>query len=93
MEISQSLGLIDLKAKSSTGKNLKNEVEDNSYQIFENKIERKWLTSKEVAHYLSISENALRIMVYRNQIVAYKFGRRLRFQLNDCKTLIAKKEV
>lgn len=59
-------------------------------KIFENQIERKWLTSKEVSHYLAISENALRIMVYRNQIVSYKFGHRLRFLLTDCESLLRK---
>ncbi|MCB0379198.1 MAG: helix-turn-helix domain-containing protein, partial [Bdellovibrionales bacterium] len=41
----------------------------------------------EAASFLSISPNALRIMVYREQIKAYKFGRRLRFKLRDCQGL------
>lgn len=43
----------------------------------------KWITTKEAAIFLGISENALRIMVCRRQIVFYKFGRRLRFNVND----------
>ena len=59
--------------------------------IFLNRIEREWLTTKEAAHYLGVSENALRIMVYRGQINAFKFGRRLRFRLKDCEALFVKK--
>lgn len=55
--------------------------------FFENRVEREWLSTKEAAHYLRLSENALRIMVHRNQIRFHKFGRRLRFQLSDCQAL------
>jgi excisionase family DNA binding protein len=55
--------------------------------IFENRVEREWLSTREAAHYLRLSENALRIMVHRNQIRFHKFGRRLRFQLSDCQAL------
>lgn len=59
--------------------------------IFENRIVREWLTTKEAAQYLGVSENALRIMVHRGQISAFKFGRRLRFRLKDCVALFSKK--
>ena len=62
-------------------------------KFFENLNERKWMTSKEVAHFLSISENAVRILVYRGKIRSYKFGRRLRFLSSDCESLIKRKEV
>ncbi len=62
-------------------------------KIFENLNERKWMTCKEVAHFLSISENAVRILVYRGQIRVYKFGRRLRFLSSDCESLIQRKGV
>ena len=52
---------------------------------------REWLTTEEAAYFLSITENALRIMVHRNQIRFYKFGRRLRFRLEDCEALFQKK--
>jgi excisionase family DNA binding protein len=61
------------------------------FQIFENRIERKWLSTEEAAHFLSVSANALRIMVHRDQIPAYKFGRRLRFSVRDCQALFRKK--
>lgn len=47
----------------------------------------KWITTKEAAVFLGISENALRIMVCRRQINFYKFGRRLRFNVNDLASL------
>lgn len=59
--------------------------------LFENRIDREWLTTKEAAHFLAITENALRIMVYREQIRVFKFGRRLRFKLADCQSLVSLK--
>lgn len=71
---------------------IKNEVlELSSSLLFGNRIEREWLSTEEAAQYLSISENALRIMVHRGQIRVFKVGRRLRFQLKDCKALFVKK--
>lgn len=63
----------------------------NDSLVFDNRIEREWLTTKEAAQLLGISENALRIMVYRGQISVFKFGRRLRFRLKDCEALFVKK--
>ena len=59
--------------------------------IFENRIKCEWLSTIEAAHFLSVSENALRIMVHRNQVQAFKFGRRLRFRLKDCQALFEMK--
>ena len=59
--------------------------------FFENRIERAWLSTVEAARFLAVSANALYIMVNRNQVVAYKFGRRLRFRFKDCQALIQKK--
>lgn len=61
-------------------------------QIFDNRIECEWLSTQQAARYLSISENALRIMVHRGQIEAFKIGRRLRFKFSDCQKLFSKKE-
>ena len=60
-------------------------------RFFENRIEREWLSTEEAAHFLSVSSNALRIMVYRGQVTAYKFGRRLRFSARDCQALFTRK--
>lgn len=62
-----------------------------SEMFFENRIEREWLSTEEAAHFLSVSSNALRIMVYRGQVPVYKFGRRLRFSVKDCQALFQKK--
>jgi excisionase family DNA binding protein len=60
--------------------------------FFDNLIrENEWLTTEQASLVLSISANALRIMVHRGQIEAYKFGRRLRFKRHDCLALIQKK--
>ena len=59
--------------------------------LFDNRREREWLTTKEAAHFLAISPNALRIMVHRDQIRVYKFGRRLRFRVKDCLALFQQK--
>ncbi len=64
-----------------------NVSEGSPSRFFENKIENEWLSTDEAASFLSITPNALRIMVYREQIKAYKFGRRLRFKLRDCAAL------
>lgn len=61
-------------------------------QIFENRIECEWLSTQQAARYLSISENALRIMVHRGHVEAFKIGRRLRFKFSDCQKLFSKKE-
>jgi excisionase family DNA binding protein len=53
----------------------------------------EWLTCKEASAYLRITENALRIMVHRGKLKAYKIGRRLRFQLKDCEDLFKLKGV
>lgn len=59
--------------------------------FFENRIEREWLSTKEAADLLSVSENALRILVYRGQVKAFKFGHRLRFNRCDCLALFVRK--
>ena len=70
----------------------KMDVESSSEMFFDNqKVGSEWLSTEAAASFLSISTNALRIMFYRGQIQAYKFGRRLRFKLRDCEALIVKK--
>jgi len=66
-------------------------IDYKTVSLFENRIEHEWLTTKEAAHFLGISENALRIMVHRGQIQTYKFGRRLKFRMRDCVALFQKK--
>lgn len=67
------------------------EIGSSGNLIFENRAKREWLSTKEAAHFLSLSENALRILVHRGQVPVFKFGRRLRFRLRDCQALFHKK--
>lgn len=64
----------------------------NESQFFENRIVCEWLSSAQTAAYLGVSENALRIMVYRRQIKFSKLGRRLRFHIKDVLELFPAKE-
>lgn len=48
--------------------------------LFDNRI---WLDTTEAAEFLRISVNALRIRIWRKQIIAHKFGNRLRFKRSD----------
>ena len=48
--------------------------------LFDNRI---WLNTSEAADYLRISVNALRIKIWRKQIVTRKFGTRLRFKRSE----------
>lgn len=74
------------------GINLDQSLDNNTNDLlFENRMKREWLTTKEAAQYLLISENALRIMAHRCQIPVYKFGRRLRFRFEDCRLLVLRK--
>ncbi len=62
-------------------------------KFFDNRIiGNDWLTTEQAANLLSITSNALRIMVYRNQIPVYRVRTRLRFKLNDCLALFKKRE-
>jgi len=61
--------------------------------LFENRIVCEWLSSAQAAFYLGISENALRIMVYRRQVKFSKLRRRLRFHINDLQSLFLKEGV
>jgi excisionase family DNA binding protein len=59
--------------------------------LFDNQNSKEWLTTNEAAKFLGVSSNAVRIMVHRDQIPVYKFGRRLRFRLRDCQALFIRK--
>ncbi len=49
-----------------------------------------WLSTKDVALFLSTSPNAVRIMVCRGQLAAYRIGGRLKFRKRDCNALLKK---
>lgn len=71
--------------------NKKLDSKNHPNSIFLNQIMSDWLSTEEAACFLSLTPNALRIMVHRGQIPVYKFGRRLRFKLEDCQRLFQKK--
>ena len=57
----------------------------NSGVFFNNKI---WMDSKEAANYLKISVGSLRNAVYRKQVLARKFRRRLYFKISELNRLL-----
>jgi len=97
MEIKESFLQDEVQPREQLPKNNNSEysvdhkVASMRSQFFHNKIACEWLSTEEAAHFLRISANALRIMVYRNQIPVAKFGRRLRFRLKDCQALFESK--
>ncbi len=60
--------------------------------FIDKRIASALLSTREAAMFLSVSPNALRIMVHRNQVKSYKLGKRLRFNLEDLLNLLRKKE-
>lgn len=87
--------------ENGTGKNEKYEVNcDGSRNqnkdfykkmFFENQENCIWLSTKDVSRIFSLTENAIRIMVYRKQIKPYKLGRRLRFKASELERLLSEK--
>lgn len=62
-------------------------------EFFDNRILREWISTSVAADYLKITPNALRILVCRNKVKAFKLGKRLRFRPRDLKSLIQEKEI
>ena len=61
-------------------------VESNeSTSLFEN---QKWVDTKGAASYLKISVGSLRNAVYRKQVIARKFRRRLYFKVSELNRLL-----
>lgn len=70
-----------------------------SEKFFDNYITNKkvdeneaWLNTSEASSLLRITPNALRILVHRAQVRAYKLGTRLRFKKTDLLLLLQLKE-
>jgi excisionase family DNA binding protein len=80
-----------VEAEISGGRESVGEVGWSRSEFFENQVKREWLSTKEVASYLALSENAVRILVHRGRIPTFRFGRRLRFRLIDCQRLFERK--
>ncbi|MCT4641238.1 MAG: helix-turn-helix domain-containing protein [Bacteriovoracaceae bacterium] len=62
---------------------IKNKIEDEN---------EAWLNTSEASNFLSITPNALRILVHRAKVRAYKIGNRLRFKKTDLLLLLQLKE-
>ena len=60
--------------------------------FFDNRI-HKFLSTREASGLLGVSENALRILVCRKRVKAYKLGRRLKFKAGDLMDCLQQKEV
>ena len=65
---------------------------DNSDGFFDNRI-YKLLSTREASDFLGVSENALRILVCRKRVKAYKLGSRLKFKAHDLMNCLQQKEV
>ena len=61
------------------------DVEPPQAQFFEN---QEWLNAESAAQYLVISIGALRNMTSNGQVIHYKLGRRVRYRINDLRTLL-----
>ena len=61
-------------------------------EFFGNRI-HKLLSTKEASGLLGVSENALRILVCRKRVKAYKLGSRLKFKAGDLMSCLQQKEV
>jgi len=59
--------------------------------LFDNRISCKWFGTNEAAAYLGLTPNALRIMVHRGKIKAYKLGARLRFKIGDLRLALSER--
>lgn len=61
-------------------------------KLFDNRI-HKFLSTKEASGFLGVSQNALRILVCRKKVKAYKLGNRLKFKFSDLMDCLQQKEV
>jgi excisionase family DNA binding protein len=56
-------------------------------------MDRRFLTSREVAEYLGLSEPTIRAWVRMGKIPCYRLGRAVRFDLRQIETWVKKKAV
>lgn len=93
MDHKKGENLVNQESVLNCGAEKINGISWQGQRFFENRIQSEWLSTKEAAHLLSLSENALRIMVHRGQIKVHHFRRRLRFRKSDCLALFERKRV
>ena len=80
----------EFKLKSLSLDELKQPLKESEF--FDNRI-HKLLSTKEASGFLGVSENALRILVCRKKVKAYKLGSRLKFRHSDLADCLQQKEV
>ena len=89
----KTLSLKGVKTEENTLKKTPPDVRSSKEELlFLNRI-NKLLSTKEASGLLGVSENALRILVCRKKIKAYKLGNRLKFKHIDLASCLQKKEV
>lgn len=85
------------KDKNEAGKHEENKLGSDQIDLerirsnskfFENMV---WINTKSASKFLGISDNALRIRVYRRQVKFYKLNSQLRFKLDDLIKLFERK--
>ncbi len=80
-------GLSKSKFRDSRESNISCDQEvTTNHRLFDNLDE--WLTHTEACDYLRISSGALRNMVWRGAVSAYKLGRRVRYYKIDLRNLL-----
>lgn len=79
----KSKNRIEEESKTLNGKLKQGIVGSENHLFFENDIVSRYVPTRKAASFLGISENALRIRVYRGEIKPYRLGRRLRFKISD----------
>ena len=84
------MNYISLKNSSSKDKIQSTCSKKDSF--FDNLKQNKWLNTKEAASYLGLSPNALRIMVHRGMVKAYRLSNRLRFRIPDLNNAVSAKK-
>ena len=89
----KSLSLKGAKTEGTTLKKALPDVHSSKKELFFDNRIHKLLSTKEASGLLGVSENALRILVCRKKVKAYKLGSRLKFKHTDLASCLQKKEV
>ena len=89
----KSLSLKGVKTEEHTLKKAPPVVHGSKKEMFFLNRIHKLLSTREASGFLGVSENALRILVCRKKVKAYKLGSRLKFKIEDLMSCLQKKEV
>ena len=89
----KSLSLKGVKTEGNSLKEAPPIVHSSKKEMFFLNRIHKLLSTKEASGFLGVSENALRILVCRKKVKAYKLGHRLKFKAGDLMSCLQQKEV